>query len=139
VALLLLPLASVAARGGQFELPPAPRLHGAFRNLDPDVRQASNWARFRFYALGLHGILNGENVASLPTAVPDVDGLRTNRYAASVTWVGHSTLLVQLDGVNFLTDPTWSRRGGPFSGSVGVRRYTPPGIAFEDLLRSTSS
>jgi L-ascorbate metabolism protein UlaG (beta-lactamase superfamily) len=41
--------------------------------------------------------------------------------------------LVQLDGVNFLTDPNWSQRMGPFSGLVGVRRYTPPGIAFEDL------
>ena len=53
----------------------------------------------------------------------------------SVTWVGHATLLVQLDGVNFLTDPTWARRTGPFGGLVGVGRYTPPGIRFEDLPR----
>ena len=50
-----------------------------------------------------------------------------------MTWIGHSTVLVQLDGVNFLTDPTWAERSGPFSGFIGVRRYTPPGIAFDDL------
>ena len=50
-----------------------------------------------------------------------------------MTWIGHSTVLVQLDGVNFLTDPTWADRSGPFSGFIGVRRYTPPGIPFDDL------
>jgi L-ascorbate metabolism protein UlaG (beta-lactamase superfamily) len=71
--------------------------------------------------------------APLPAAAPDVAALRGNHHAPTVTWVGHSTLLVQLDGVNFLTDPTWSLRLGPWSGTVGVRRFTPPGIAFGDL------
>ena len=43
-----------------------------------------------------------------------------------MTQIGHSTLLVQLDGVNFLTDPTWAKRTGPFGGLIGVGRYTPP-------------
>jgi L-ascorbate metabolism protein UlaG (beta-lactamase superfamily) len=42
-------------------------------------------------------------------------------------------LLVQLDGVNFLTDPTWAERTGPFGGLVGVARYTPPPMRVEDL------
>jgi L-ascorbate metabolism protein UlaG (beta-lactamase superfamily) len=37
--------------------------------------------------------------------------------------------------VNFLTDPTWASRSGPFGGFVGVERYTPPAIAFDDLPR----
>jgi N-acyl-phosphatidylethanolamine-hydrolysing phospholipase D len=116
------------------EIPPAPRLHGTFRNLDPDFWSASNWTRVRFYLLSLSTVLNSESAFSpLPPAVPDVDALRRNRHAPTVTWVGHSTLLVQLDGVNFLTDPTWSMRVGPWSGTVGVRRFTPPGIAFGDL------
>src|SRR5262249_34665500 len=32
-----------------------------------------------------------------------------------------------------LTDPTWASRSGPFSGLIGVGRYTPPAIAFDDL------
>jgi N-acyl-phosphatidylethanolamine-hydrolysing phospholipase D len=116
------------------ELPRAPRLDGTFRNLDPDFWSASNWTRVRFYLLGLSTLLNRESAFTpLPSAQPGVAALRGNRHSATVTWVGHSTVLVQLDGVNFLTDPVWSLRVGPWSGTVGVGRFTPPGIAFDDL------
>ncbi len=49
-----------------------------------------------------------------------------------VTWVNHATLLVQLDGVNILTDPVWSYRVSPVS-VAGPRRHRDPGIRFEDL------
>jgi L-ascorbate metabolism protein UlaG (beta-lactamase superfamily) len=49
-----------------------------------------------------------------------------------VTWVNHATLLVQLDGVNILTDPVWSDRVSPVSWA-GPRRHRAPGIRFEDL------
>ena len=49
-----------------------------------------------------------------------------------VTWIGHSTVLVQTDGVNILTDPIWSDRASPFS-FVGPRRVRAPGVRFEDL------
>lgn len=49
-----------------------------------------------------------------------------------VTWVNHSTLLVQMDGYNFLTDPVWSDCVGPFR-LFSVCRYHPPGIPFEQL------
>ncbi len=49
-----------------------------------------------------------------------------------MTWVGHSTLLIQLDGVNLLTDPQWSRRASPVS-FLGPQRVTPPGLPFENL------
>lgn len=58
---------------------------------------------------------------------PEVADLR-------VTMVGHATLLVQVAGVNILTDPVWSERVSPFS-FVGPRRVSAPGIAFEDLPR----
>jgi L-ascorbate metabolism protein UlaG (beta-lactamase superfamily) len=116
------------------ELPHAPQHDGTFHNLDPQFHRAPNWTRVRFYLLGLTTIAStAHKFVPLPTASPDVEALRTNHHAATVTWVGHSTLLVQLDGVNILTDPAWSNRLGPFSGTVGVRRFTPPGIAFEDL------
>jgi N-acyl-phosphatidylethanolamine-hydrolysing phospholipase D len=31
----------------------------------------------------------------------------------TVTWIGHASLLVQMDQVSFLTDPTWSNRPSP--------------------------
>jgi N-acyl-phosphatidylethanolamine-hydrolysing phospholipase D len=41
-------------------------------------------------------------------------------------------LLLQLDGVNILTDPNWSERASPLS-FAGPRRVSPPGLAFENL------
>jgi len=48
------------------------------------------------------------------------------------TFVNHSTFLLQLNGINVLTDPIWSERAGPVSWA-GPRRFRPPGIRFEDL------
>jgi L-ascorbate metabolism protein UlaG (beta-lactamase superfamily) len=49
-----------------------------------------------------------------------------------ITPVGHATFLIQLDGVNILTDPIWSERCSPVPW-VGPKRYSEPGIRFEDL------
>lgn len=49
-----------------------------------------------------------------------------------VTFVNHATTLVQIDGLNILTDPVWSERVGPLS-FLGPSRVRPPGIRFEDL------
>lgn len=48
--------------------------------------------------------------------------------AVQATWVGHSTFLVQLEGLNFLTDPVFSERCSPVQW-MGPRRVVPP--AFE--------
>ena len=50
----------------------------------------------------------------------------------TVTWVGHATLLVQMEHVTFLTDPTWSNRPSPVP-LLGPRRYVEPGLALDDL------
>ncbi|MBN2403022.1 MAG: MBL fold metallo-hydrolase [Spirochaetes bacterium] len=49
-----------------------------------------------------------------------------------VTLVNHSTFLIQMDNLNILTDPVWSKRVGPLSW-LGVKRHRKPGIHFEDL------
>jgi L-ascorbate metabolism protein UlaG (beta-lactamase superfamily) len=48
------------------------------------------------------------------------------------TLVNHSTVLLQQQGSNILTDPIWSERAGPLSW-IGPRRRRPPGISWEDL------
>src|SRR5258705_4996248 len=83
--------------------------------------------------MGATWLVTENGVAALPLATQDVALRRVGSNPPTVTWIGHATVLVQLDGVNFLTDPTWAERSGPFSGFIGVRRYTPPGIAFDDL------
>jgi len=49
-----------------------------------------------------------------------------------VTFVNHSTFLIQADGVNILTDPIWSERASPVS-FTGPRRVQAPGVRLEDL------
>ncbi len=72
----------------------------------------------------------------VPSVVaPDLERIRRPDPAAvQVTWVGHSCFLVQVAGLNILTDPIWSRRASPVS-FAGPRRKAPPGVAFRDLPR----
>lgn len=67
-----------------------------------------------------------------PMAEPEVAFLRTNRSEATVTWIGHATVLVQVGGRNILTDPHFSERASPFS-FAGPKRHTPPGLRMAQL------
>lgn len=49
-----------------------------------------------------------------------------------VGFAGHSTLLIQTQGFNILTDPLWSERTSPFTWT-GPKRVHPPGIGFDDM------
>jgi|AntRauTorckE6833_2_1112554.scaffolds.fasta_scaffold01914_2 L-ascorbate metabolism protein UlaG (beta-lactamase superfamily) len=49
-----------------------------------------------------------------------------------ITYVNHSTFLIQTAGINILTDPVWSDRVSPFS-FAGPKRFRPAGVRFEDL------
>jgi L-ascorbate metabolism protein UlaG (beta-lactamase superfamily) len=49
-----------------------------------------------------------------------------------VTWFGHSSSLVELDGVRILIDPVWDERAAPTQW-VGPKRFFPPPLALEAL------
>jgi len=49
-----------------------------------------------------------------------------------ITWLGHASTLVEIDGARVLTDPMWSERSSPVTW-LGPRRYYPPPIALKDL------
>ena len=63
---------------------------------------------------------------------PAVPAARLGAGQLRVTMVGHATLLVQLGGLNILTDPVWSERVSPFS-RLGPKRVNAPGIAWSSL------
>ena len=72
-----------------------------------------------------------------PVPVASVSPAQFRTTAASglrVTWFGHSTTLVELDGVRILTDPVWSQRVSP-SRFVGPRRWAAPLVALDSLPR----
>ena len=101
-----------------------------FRNLD-DGYHYGDGVRVRHFVLGSLAPRRPRGTA--PAVLPN-DGaeLRANGTHPTVTWVGHSTFLVQLDGVNILTDPHWGERASPV-GFAGPRRLVAPGLAFADL------
>jgi N-acyl-phosphatidylethanolamine-hydrolysing phospholipase D len=70
--------------------------------------------------------------AGFPRATPAFAAPRAPADALSVTWVGHSTLLLQVGGLNVLTDPVWSERASPLP-RLGPRRLVAPGVPFEAL------
>jgi L-ascorbate metabolism protein UlaG (beta-lactamase superfamily) len=60
--------------------------------------------------------------------------LQWEKESIRITFVNHSTFLIQVDGMNILTDPVWSTRTSPFSWA-GPKRMRLPGIKLEDLPR----
>ena len=53
--------------------------------------------------------------------------INENRNRTSYTWIGHSTFLIQLNGLNILTDPVWANRMG------FQKRLTEPGLSMADI------
>src|SRR4029453_1702165 len=113
---------------------PAEPARRPYLNQAPQYSRGPLSARVRTFVTGMTWLVAERRVAALPPGHPDLERLRGGAAAPSVTWIGHATVLVQLDGLTILTDPTWSNVVGPF-GVIGVHRYTPPGIRFEDLPR----
>jgi N-acyl-phosphatidylethanolamine-hydrolysing phospholipase D len=69
---------------------------------------------------------------TIPRATPSPAFPRAAPDRCTLTWVGHSTFLIQLGGLNILTDPIWSERASPLPG-VGPRRRVEPGLPFQHL------
>ena len=67
-----------------------------------------------------------------PMASPDPGFLAANRTRPTLTWIGHATFLVQLGGLNILTDPHFTARASPLQ-FAGPKRLVPPGLALRDL------
>ncbi|SFB17143.1 L-ascorbate metabolism protein UlaG, beta-lactamase superfamily [Cohnella sp. OV330] len=63
----------------------------------------------------------------VPRAEPETTLLSANRTEPTVTFIGHSTFLVQLGGLNIVTDPVWALRMG------FAPRLSPPGLPIESL------
>lgn len=62
----------------------------------------------------------------------DVPPSKVQDSVLRVSFVGHSTVLIQTQNMNILTDPIWSDRASPFRW-LGPKRVTAPGISFDHL------
>lgn len=71
----------------------------------------------------------------LPVFSADVQALQALPASGlRLTWLGHSTLYVELDGLRLLLDPVWCPRASP-APQVGPRRFFEPPLALQDLPR----
>ncbi|MCO4763388.1 MAG: MBL fold metallo-hydrolase [Myxococcales bacterium] len=79
----------------------------------------------------------GSDVAS-PTAAIPFEKVTAKRFQTPppsglrVTWLGHSTVLVEIDGYRILTDPVWGERASPLSW-LGPKRWYPPPLPLAEL------
>jgi L-ascorbate metabolism protein UlaG (beta-lactamase superfamily) len=72
--------------------------------------------------------------APLPAMDPRAQWARKPRTGLRATWLGHSTMLLEIDGVRVLTDPVWGLRASP-SQWVGPKRFQPVPIPVRALPR----
>ena len=105
------------------------------RFFNPDGEQGTGGAERESFWQYLHRAAHErhkwpKSVPVTPTKPPArIDGQRM-----LVTWIGHSTVLIQTDGLNILTDPVWAQRASPVKWA-GVQRVRQPGVAIDDLPR----
>ncbi|MDB4899904.1 MAG: hypothetical protein JWN53_1712 [Gemmatimonadetes bacterium] len=69
---------------------------------------------------------------SFPTAIPVIARPRAAPDVATATWIGHSTVLLQMGGLNVITDPVFSERAFPVQW-MGPRRIMPPALPLDAL------
>ncbi len=106
---------------------------GAFRNLhpvlpglrDPSVPRPT-LSEFICHA--------GNRVpgAPLPAADPRPAWAKRPASGLRATWLGHSTVLIEIDGCRLLTDPVWGARASP-SRLAGPKRFQPVPVALKAL------
>jgi L-ascorbate metabolism protein UlaG (beta-lactamase superfamily) len=81
--------------------------------------------------------LCGEQVRYPERAIP-VEPRRARDYAAPpatglrATWMGHASVLLEIEGLRVLTDPVWSERVSPAS-FAGPKRFFEPPIGLGEL------
>src|SRR5574343_350371 len=122
--LLLLTAGAVGAAGALRDS------EGHFQNRYADLSQSQGFLRWQW-----HRITEGlPKRAQTPTPVvaPDIAKIKTPQSAVQVTWIGHSSLLYQIDVRNLLLDPVYAEYASPVP-PLGPKRAQPPGIPFESL------
>src|SRR5688572_25153501 len=115
------------------------------------IRASPRWAGERFR--NLHPIMPGlrDPNVSMPTLgeflcggerrvplrpLPSDNPLETWRMPSEsglrATWLGHSTVLIEIDGLRVLTDPVWGTRASP-SRLAGPKRFQPVPVPLRGL------
>ena len=102
-----------------------------FRNKYPVPERGSFWKwQWNRWTKGVPD--NPKDGYAFALMQPDVAFLAGNRSEPTLTWIGHASFLVQVGGVNLLTDPMFSERASPVS-FAGPKRYVEPPLDLRSL------
>jgi N-acyl-phosphatidylethanolamine-hydrolysing phospholipase D len=102
-----------------------------FRNRYPHPGKNSFW-KWQWERLRKGVPADPKEGYGFPVLRPDVAFLRTNREVETMTWLGHDAFLLQIGGLNVMTDPHLTKRASPFS-FLGPKRDGALPMTFEDL------
>ena len=125
--------ALVRSRGVRLERTAAsPRWDGErFRNTHPAPRGEAGVA---MPSLG-DFVCGGDRrvpQSPLPALNPLDSWTRAPHSGLRATWLGHSTVLLEIDGFRVLTDPVWGPRASP-SRFIGPKRFQPVPVSIREL------
>jgi L-ascorbate metabolism protein UlaG (beta-lactamase superfamily) len=106
---------------------------GGFRNVAP-IRAGLRDPQAKMPSLGdfLCGGQRRVPTAPLPALDPTSSWGKPSSSGLRATWLGHSTVLIEMDGVRLLTDPVWGTRASP-SQLAGPKRFQPVPVALKAL------
>ncbi|AKK29290.1 MBL fold metallo-hydrolase [Mycobacterium sp. EPa45] len=102
---------------------------GVFHNLEPAAALKLDSEESR---LVLFDMFSSRTASRPGAAVPLDEPAATRSEPLAVSWLGHSTALLEIDGYRVLTDPVWSERCSP-SRTVGPQRLHPVPAPLEAL------
>jgi N-acyl-phosphatidylethanolamine-hydrolysing phospholipase D len=104
-----------------------------FRNLYLERFDTSLWQFLKMRIAGKEAYADWSKQADRVPRVPvDIERITRAPDAPQVTWLGHSSSLVQYAGMNVLFDPVFSERVSPVS-FLGPRRVVPAPLALDEL------
>jgi len=127
ILLLLMATPSFATDDPRFQ-PAQQDENGEWLNNEPQEDHGlTGFLKWQWQTLGLSW--QAEPVPLLET---NTEALRENQDSSTLTWIGHSSFLLQHAGLNILTDPIFSERCSPVQWA-GPKRLTPTPFSLEQL------
>jgi L-ascorbate metabolism protein UlaG (beta-lactamase superfamily) len=97
---------------------------GAFANTTPVAQGLKKGTATPTIAEFLCGGQRRTPAAPLPSQNPLANWARKPETGLRATWLGHSTVLLEVDGARVLTDPVWGERASPVT-FAGPKRFQP--------------
>ena len=135
LAAAVLAAAEAASAQGPAPFGPAPRdASGRFLNLAGEIPRAGPGVTVPFGLRRIASSIAGGRPGAPERIANDGAFLRENaRHSVpTATWIGHSSFLIQMGGISFLTDPIWSPTASPIPW-LGPRRWVEPGLDLDAL------